>query len=291
MQTAEQNVPTLQVAADGGSFRDPSGRVYHLERTGNHRVVRGLSPTAASTAERLLSESFIQCLIADGDIVRTTLLPDDDPVVSQILGKDWAAAVEHEPLEFVTWPYEWPFSMLKDAALLQLRLLDTAVRNGWTLKDATPFNIQWKQARPVFIDTPSFVPWSVGEYWQGYRQFCSTFLIPLLITSHLRIPFQPLLRSRLDGIPPEEATKYFSGMRKFKRGVLSHVWFPAKAERRMRGRGRADRLARSGRRQPKTMLLALLDSLLRLVNRLSYAPADSDWSRYSENALIWRYRF
>ena len=282
MQTAEQNVSTSQVSADGGSFRDPSGRVYHLEGPGVHRVVRGLSAAAAETPERLLSESFIQRLIAEGDIVRTTLLPHGDPAVSQMAEMGWAAAVEHEPLEFITWPYEWPFSMLKDAALLQLRLLETAVRNGWILKDATPFNIQWRQARPVFIDTPSFVPWDGGEYWQGYRQFCSTFLIPLMITAHLRIPFQPLLRSRLDGIPPEEAAKYFSGMRKFKRGVLSHIWFPAKAERRMRSSGRADRSTRSGRRQPKTMLLALLDSLLRLVNRLSYAPADSDWSQYSE---------
>ncbi len=162
-------------------------------------------------------------------------------------GHVWTSRHLREPLEFITWPYEWPFSMLKDAGLLQLRLLDTAVRNGWILKDATPFNIQWRQARPVFIDTPSFVPWDGGEFWQGYRQFCSMFLIPLMITAHLRIPFQPLLRSRLDGIPPEEAAKYFSGMRKFRRGVLSHIWFPAKAERRMRSSGRADRIARSGR--------------------------------------------
>ena len=282
MQTAEQDVPALQVTSDGGSFRDPSGRVYHLDCRGTHRVVRGLSTTAAATTESLLSESFIQRLIADSDIVKTTLLPHDDPIVSRMLGKGWAAVVEHEPLKFLTWPYEWPFSMLKDAALLQLRLLETAVQNDWLLKDATPFNIQWRQGRPVFIDTPSFVPRSDGEYWQGYRQFCSTFLTPLLITAHLHIPFQPLLRSRLDGIPPEEAIRFFSGLRRFKRGVLSHVWFPAKAESRMRGRDRPERPARIGRRQPKTTLLALLDSLSRLVNSLSYAPASSDWSRYSE---------
>lgn len=154
MQTAEQNVPAPQVSADGGSFRDPSGRVYHLDVLRAHRVVRGLSATAAETTERLLSESFIQRLITEGDIVGTTLLPHDDPAASQMDEMGWAAAVEHEPLEFITWPYEWPFSMLKDAALLQLRILDTAVRNGWILKDATPFNIQWRQARPVFIDTP-----------------------------------------------------------------------------------------------------------------------------------------
>ena len=282
MQTDERNSPALRVTLDGGSFRDPSGRVYHLDWMGTHRVVRGLSTTAASLAERLLSESFIQRLIAEGDIVKTTLLPPVDPVAARIVEKGWAAVVEHEPLEFLTWPYEWPFSMLKDSALLQLRLLDTAVQNGWILKDATPFNIQWKESSPVFIDTPSFVPLSVGEYWRGYRQFCSMFLTPLLITAHLRIPFQPLLRSRLDGIPPEDAAKYFSGLRKFKRGVLSHVWFPAKAERRMRGRDQVGKPARSGRRQPKTMLLALLDSLSRLVGGLSHSLANSDWSRYSE---------
>ena len=270
------------LSVDGGSFKDPSGRVYRLEESGVSRVVRGLTAEAAATMERLLSEPFFQRLVAEGDVVETAVLPEDDPAAARVTGMGWTAAVEHEAVEFVTWPYEWPFSMLKDAALLQLRLLDTSVRNGWMLKDATPFNIQWMGARPVFTDVPSFDPWTDGEYWRGYRQFCSTFLTPLMLTAHLGIPFQPLLRSRLDGIPPEEAAKYFSGLRRFKRGVLSHVWFPAKAERRMRDRGGGGTGSDSTRRQPRTMLLALLDSLARLVDRLSHGPAGSGWSLYSE---------
>ena len=270
------------LSVDAGSFKDPSGRVYRLHEPSGTRVVRGLTEEAASTVERLLSEPFFQRLVADGDIVKTAVLPDDDAVAARVIEMGWAAAVEHEAVEFVTWPYEWPFSMLKDAALLQLRLLDTSVRNGWMLKDATPFNIQWMGARPLFTDVPSFVPWTDGEYWRGYRQFCSTFLTPLMLTAHLGIPFQPLLRSRLDGIPPEDAAKYFYGLRKFKRGVLSHVWFPAKAERRMRRRGADARGSGSRRRQPRTMLFALLDSLTRLVDRLSYGPTSSDWGMYSE---------
>ncbi len=270
------------LSVDGGSFKDPSGRVYRLHEPGGARVVRGLTAEAATTVESLLSEPFFQRLVADGDIVKTAVLPAADPAAAQVVEMGWAAAVEHEAVEFVTWPYEWPFSMLKDAALLQLRLLDTAVRAGWMLKDATPFNIQWMGARPVFTDVPSFDPWTDGDYWRGYRQFCSTFLTPLMLTAHLGIPFQPLLRSRLDGIPPEEAAQYFHGLRRFKRGVLSHVWFPAKAERRMRGRGAKGQGSDSTRRQPRTMLLALLDSLTRLVDRLSYGPTGSDWSVYSE---------
>ena len=274
------------LSANGGSFKDPSGRVYLVrDQDGRRRVVRGLTDAAEATIQRLMSEPFFKLLVAEGDVVKTTRLRPDDPVAAAVMDRGWAAAVEHEAVDFVTWPYEWPFSMLKDAALLQLRLLDSGIRSGWMLKDATPFNIQWVGTRPVFIDIPSFVPWEDGEYWQGYRQFCSMFLIPLMLTAHLGIPFHALLRSCPDGIPPEEAARYFYGLRRFKRGVLSHVWFPAKMERRMQRRsgreGGSSGLKR--RRQSRTTLLALLDDLARLVAGLSHRPADSSsWSRYSE---------
>ena len=268
--------------ADGGSFKDPSGRVYRItEEAGGCRIVRGLNDTSTATMKKLLSEPFFRKLSADGDVVKTELLDLEDPASRLLTEEGWRMAVEHEVVDFVTWPYEWTFSMLQDAALLQLRLLDTSVRSGWIVKDATPFNIQWWEGRPVFIDVPSFVPRKDGEYWQGYRQFCSTFLTPLLLIAHLGIPFQPLLRSRLEGIPPEEAARYFYGLRRFKRGVLSHVWFPAKAERRVRSSGSAVQ-PQSRRRQGETMLLALLDSLNRLVGGLSYRPAGSDWARYQD---------
>lgn len=273
--------PTKTPRVDGGSFKDPGGRVYRVVReAGGERIVRGLSRDAAGTLEQLLAEPFFRKLAAGGEVVRTRLLDPEAPAARDVLREGWSAAAEHEPVDFVTWPYEWPFSMLQDAASLQLRVLRTAAANGWLLKDATPFNVQWIGARPVFIDVPSFVPWEEGEYWRGYRQFCATFLTPLLLAAHLGIPFQPLLRSRLEGIPPQEASRYFYGRRRFKRGVPSHVWFPAAAERRVRRRGGASAPA-APRRQPKTVLLALLDSLERLVGGLSRGPADSDWSQYA----------
>ncbi len=270
---------TRRFEADGGSFKDPAGRVYRVVGdTGDERIVRGLNRSAAGIVEKLLAEPFFRELAAAGRVVPTRFIEPESPNARRVMTDGWSAAVEHEPVDFVTWPYEWSFSMLRDAALLQLHVLETGARNGWLLKDATPFNVQWMGgARPVFIDVPSFVPWEDGEYWRGYRQFCATFLTPLLLTAHLGIPFQPLLRSRLEGVPPEEASRYFYGLRRFKRGVLSHVWFPARAERGVR------RPARSRQRQPKTVLFALLDSLRRLVGGLSGGPARSDWSRYAES--------
>ena len=270
--------------ADGGSFRDPSGRVYLFEdEAGGRRVVRGLSAATASTVDRLLSEPFFKQLVAGGDVVETHLVRTEDPALDAVTNEGWSAAVEHEAVDFPTWPYEWPFSMLQDAALLQLDLLVAAVSNGWILKDATPYNIQWSGTRPVFIDIPSFVPRDDGEYWQGYRQFCSMFLTPLMLTAHLGIPFHPLLRSCLEGIPPEEAAKYFHGLRRLKRGVPSHIWFPAIVEKRMQRRSGPGSSPRSKRRQSETALLALLDDLKRLVGGLKLRTrGTSDWARYSD---------
>ena len=270
--------------ADAGSFKDPSGRVYRMEDdSGRRRIIRGLSAAAASTAKRLLAEPFFQQLAASGRVVNTALLPAEDSAAAAVAGEDWPAALEHEAVSFTTWPYEWPFSMLKDAALLQLDVLTTAVRSGWTLKDATPYNIQWSGARPVFIDVPSFVPRDHDEYWEGYRQFCSMYLTPLLLTAHLGILFQPLLRSCLEGIPPEEAARYFYGLRRFKRGVPSHIWFPATVEKRMRRRSGTARSPAARRVQSTTSLLALLEDLRRLVGGLRFRAGESShWAQYSE---------
>ena len=269
---------------DGGSFRDPSGRVYVFkDSAGEQRVVRGLTAASAATVQRLLAESFFQRMRDDGDVAHTRFPSPDDPVVAAVIDDGWASAVEHVPVEFLTWPYEWPFSMLQDAALLQLRLLATAVESGWMLNDATPFNIQWVGTRPVFVDIPSFVPRQEGDYWRGYRQFCSLFLIPLMLTAHLRIPYQPLLRSNLEGIPPEEAAKYFHGLRLLKKGVPSHVWVPTRMESWVRRHDTRGGSAASTRRQSTRALLAFLDGLGRLVSGLSYSQASSsEWSCDSE---------
>ena len=269
----------MQIRADEGSFKDPSGRVYRVAGEHGEKIVRALDRDAVATLTRLLAESFFQDMMRRGDVIGTDVLSAAHPHARAIVEAGWHGAIAHQTVDFLTWPYEWPFSMLKDAALLQLRLLEASVPNGWILKDATPFNVQWRGAQPTLIDVPSFVPWD-GQYWRAYRQFCATHLTPLLLMAHLGLPFQPLLRSRFDGISPEEATRYFRGMQRLRRGVPSHIWFPAKAERA--SARRSDVRPRSRQRQSQTMLRALIDSLRRLITGLSYRPASSQWTRYAD---------
>ena len=238
----------------------------------------------------LLRTPFYQRLVANGDVVDSSWPAAGDAAAAAVLADGWSAVVEHDPVPFLTWPYEWPFSMLQDAALLQLRLLAACVRAGWIMKDATPFNIQYSLAggapRPVCIDVPSFSRWDDG-YWRGHRQFCATFLAPLLLTAHLGIRFGPQLRSTPEGVPPEEAVKYFAGLGRFRRGVPSHIWFPARAERALRQRRCGPKPANTAipaaQRQSPRMVLGLLDSLARLVRGLAYRAPGSDWSGYAQS--------
>src|ERR687895_559153 len=115
------------------------------------------------------------------------------------------AVLRHERIPFVSYPYEWPFAMLRDAALLQLELLEACLTEDMILKDSSPYNVQWRGAEPVFIDVGSFERLQPGEPWIGYRQFCTLFLYPLLLQAYKGIPFQPWLRGSLEGITPEQA--------------------------------------------------------------------------------------
>ena len=268
-----------KLVADHGSFRDPTGRVYEL----GGRIIRGIDGATAADFERLSREKFFTRGIEKGVIVPTKQIVSDELVGNNFSGKGpWAAFLEHEKIPFISYPYEWSFSMLRDAALLQLDVLEEALNAGWTLKDATPYNIQWRGVRPTFIDTPSFQPRLAGEQWVGYRQFCMLFLTPLMIKAYLDISHTDLLRANLDGLSPPEAARYFRGLSRLRRGVLSHIFFPAIVERSIAKRER-DAVPAQKRRhvvQSDSMVLGLVQHMKRLVSSIKRPIEHTDWSNY-----------
>ena len=104
-------------------------------------------------------------------------------------------------------------------------IIKKSLENSWIVKDSSPFNIQWKNNKPIFIDTASFVPCGEVLEWKGYNQFVCMFLNPLLIKAHLNLNFNSILRSNIDGINTEDALKFFQFLNKFKKGVFSHIYF------------------------------------------------------------------
>lgn len=206
----------------GGSFRDARSRVFD----DGTRIVRALSVEGRADLDAARATAFFTRAVADGRLVATTDVEDPAEVPD-----GWASAVEHPRLDVISYPYEWSFSMLRDAALLQLELLAQGLPEGIGCKDGTPYNIQFAGGRPRFIDVGSFAP--VGpDGWPGYRQFCQLQLYPLLIEAHLDVAFGPLLRGSLEGIAPDVADRLLRGRHRLRRGVLTHVSAQAWAARR-----------------------------------------------------------
>ncbi len=162
--------------------------------------------------------------------------------------------------------------MLKDAALLQLELLLGALDEGLTLKDATPYNVQWRGAHPVFVDIGSFERLREGEPWAGYRQFCMLYLYPLMLQAWKDVPFQPWLRGSLDGIEPAAARNLLSARDRFRRGVLGHVVLHSRLERRYGDRRRDVKRELESAGFHTGLIRANVEGLRRLVRRLSWDP-------------------
>ncbi len=276
-----------EIVANAGSFRDPVNRVYEVSSPdGNNRkrILRGVNQDALESYQELATQSFYKRLVEQGHVIKTDIAPNDDPDALSVIEEGWSGVLEHEAVSFVSYPYEWTFSMLRDAALLQLHIIEQSIENGWTLKDATPYNFQFVGPRAVFIDIPSFETRVEGEPWGGYRQFSSMFLIPLLLKSHLGIDQLPILRSYIDGVPPTEAIKYFKGLSRLKKGVISHITFPAMVENSIaaRERDRAPAQKRTTKGQSNAMVLGLVQSLSRLIKGLKSDIRHTDWSHYDK---------
>ena len=188
--------------------------------------------------------------------------------------------LEHARVPFVSYPYEWTFSMLRDAALLQLRLLRLALDEGLTMKDASPYNVQWRGAEPVFIDVGSFERPGEGEPWAGYRQFCALYLYPLLLQAYKGVPFQPWLRGSLDGIEPGDARALMSARDLLRRGVLTHVVLHSRLERRHAERPASVRAELREAGFKHELVAANVRRLEKLVRRLEWKPGASGWSAY-----------
>jgi SAM-dependent methyltransferase len=259
------------VEYDPGSYRDRAGRVFRRDG----EVYRGLRADALDTWRTVAAKPFYRELERDGKLVATT-------EVSRDLAMEWDGVLRHERVPVISYAYEWPFGMLRRAALLQLEVLNRALTDGVTLRDATTFNVQWIGARPVFIDVPSFALLAEGALWTGYRQFCEQFLYPLLIEAYKGIPFQPWLRGHIDGIDAEAASRLLMPSKMLRPGVLKHVYLHAALQRSMRARTSMS-VAKEIRTQQnlhsRELIRANVRNLIKIVDGLR-AGATSDWTEY-----------
>jgi hypothetical protein len=269
--------PPAHTSADSGlepgSFRDPESRVFYSDG----EVYRALSAAGLSDFQAVVDAG----LLDDERVVRTELAQDTEALRGLLVHQP-AGVLRHERIPFVSYPYEWTFSMLKDAALVQLDLLLAALAHDMVLKDSTPYNVQFRGARPVFVDVGSYERRREGEPWVGYRQFCMLYLYPLLLQAVKDVPFHPWMRGSIDGIRPAEMASLLSFRDRFRRGLFTNVFLHARLEKRYADRPQEvkDEVKRVGLK--KELLIANVRKMRKLVERLDWSPPEGVWTAYGE---------
>ena len=267
--------------AEPGSFRDRDSRVVITDDA----VLRAVSPEGAGDWDALKSSPLLEQMVSAGDLVETREVGLDAlEGLSGLLPTGIERVLEHERIPFVSYPYEWTFSMLQDAALLQLDLGIAAIAEGLSLKDASPYNVQFRGSSPVFIDVGSFETLPEGLPWVGYRQFCMLYLYPLLFQAHRDLPFHPWLRGSIDGIKPVDAIKVFSLRDRLRRGVFIHTSLHARLDRRANRSGPGGEGQTSKKRTVKPdAVKAHMNSMRRLVSKLRWKSGETAWSGYRQD--------
>ncbi len=277
---------------DPASYRDPSG--FMFRRDG--RLLRQVNLSYADHWDALTRSGFLTELVDRG-----WLLPFETVDLDEAAEPASAyAVVAPTVVDFVSYPYEWTFGELQDAALLTLDLQAAAQKAGFVLKDASAFNIQFVRGRPVLIDTLSFEIAVPGSPWRAYRQFCQHFLAPLALMAWTDPRSSLFLREHLDGIPLDLATRLLPKRTRFRFGLLSHVHLHGRADRRYADSsrngsatggeatpdGRPAAAAKPARSVPQMSDLrraALVDSLRSTVRGLRWDPGRTEWADYATN--------
>ena len=259
----------MSVELEHGSFRDPGGFVFYDEG----RLYRQVQQSSKEDYDLLLSSGLYKTLTERGLLVRHEEIQDHP---NQTAGA--YRILKPEVVPFISYPYEWCFSQLQDAALATLEIQQIALKHGMSLKDASAYNLQFLNGRAIFIDTLSFEKTPVGKPWIAYRQFCQHFLAPLALMSRTDIRLIQLTRTNLDGVPLDLASKLLPKKTWLNAGLLTHIHLHGAAQKRFEGESQS-----SSAKTPsvsETALLGLLDSLETVIRKLVWRPYGTTWGDY-----------
>ena len=205
----------------------------------------------------------------------------------QHLSDDAFCVIRPRRLAFISYPYEWAFSALKDAALLTLDVQLRAMNRDMQLKDASAYNVQFNGCRPLLIDTLSFERLEVDKPWKAYGQFCRHFLAPLALMAKTHIDAGYLLRDYIDGIPLDVASRMLPGRTRWSIGMQLHLHWHAKMIAKHQATRPADHGSQSASRRrgralrmPKKRLQAYLENLRSTINSLRPNWGSTEWENY-----------
>ncbi len=251
------------------SFRDPSGFIF----TYNSRIYRTVDASYESTYVQLMKSGLYDRLIQE-----SLLIPHKEVRPPKNV-KNVKVVLEPEKIPFISYPYEWCFSQLKDAALLTLAIQKIALEYGMTLRDASSYNVQQYHGKAIFIDTLSFGIYTEGRPWVAYKQFCEQFLAPLALIAYVEPRLSRLSRSFLNGVPLDLAIKLLPWRKKIQKELLLHLVLHAHT---IQSVDKPD-TDKSKFFFSKSSMMGLISSLESAVRSITWNPTKTLWSDYVRN--------
>ena len=268
-----------EIQRESGSFRDPASFVFYHEG----RVFRCVDEATWNCLHDMMDSGLLSRLIEQGLVVETEQVAAETlPVDVQKSFPQGAYCLRHRKIGQISYPYEWSFSMLADAALLHLDIQRALAEKGLALKDASAFNVLFEGCRPVFIDMGSVERPARSDIWFAYGQFCRMFLYPLLAKLHRGVDFRQVFLGSLDGLKVEQAYQMLGFWKSFSPNAFLDVYM----QNLFSGKkvGQATRVGQSLKVEGKTdpaVQLVNLSRLKKKIERLKRAcPVGSMWSEY-----------
>lgn len=248
------------------SFRDPSGYVFYQ----NKAIYRGINANYMDNYELLINSGLYERLIDCNYLI------SHEEIDGQF--ENFAKIIKPQHISFISYAYEWSFTQFKDAALMVLDIQEMALNYGMTLKDASIYNMQFKDGAPILIDTLSFEKYVAGKPWVAYKQFCQHFLAPLVLMSKVDIRLPGMLKNYIDGIPLDLASTLLPRKTWFNLGILMHIHLHAKSLKKYQSTSKE-----LGKEIPKISqksLIGILHSLRMVLKNLSWNPEGTEWADY-----------
>jgi len=253
-----------------GSFRDPSGFVFSCDGA----IYRQVNTSYKEQYDHFMGSGLYESL------VNSQLLISHKEVGLEYAQTDVAYKVlKPQLVPFVSYPYEWCYSQLKDAALVTLKIQKKAIDFGMTLKDGSAYNIQFINCRPMFIDTLSFQKYKDGDLWVAYRQFCQHFLAPLALMNYTDIRLNQLFRTNIDGCPLDLAGALLPFRTCLRIPLFLHVHLHSRSQKHF-----ADQRVKVGRRKISRLgFMGLIDSLESAIRKMTWHISSTEWGDYYSN--------
>lgn len=252
------------------SFRDPSGLLFYQDSL----LYRQINLSYKENYDYLMNSGLYKTLV-DAEL----LVPHKEVDIEGEKSDKVYKIIKPEPIAFISYPYEWSFSQLKNAALTTIKIQKKSLEFGMSLKDSSAYNIQFRKGKPVLIDILSFEKYREGQPWVAYRQFCQHFLAPLALMSYRDIRLNQLSQIYIDGIPLDLASSLLPLRTCFRFSLLSHIHLHAKSQKYFTDKT----INISGHKMKRLAFLGLIDSLESAVRKLKWYPKGTQWANYYED--------